>query len=72
MREGHSSARIGSESNGPIVHSDTRALKRAVAKVVLLGQQAGVSPDEMITLLDTGMTVSELLEYVIVRVGFDA
>ena len=38
-------------------------LERAVAKIVLLGELIGVSADQMILLLESGLTVSELLEY---------
>lgn len=40
-----------------------RVLKRALAKVVLLGEQVGVSIDQMILLLGSGLTVVELVEY---------
>jgi hypothetical protein len=38
-------------------------LERAVAKVILLGIQAGVTVDQMILWLESGMTVRELLGY---------
>jgi len=44
-------------------------LERALAKMVLLGKQVGVSPDLMIQLLESGLTVVELLEYLAVRNG---
>jgi hypothetical protein len=44
-------------------------LERAVGKMVLLGKQVGVSPDQMILLLESGLTVVELLEYLAVRHG---
>lgn len=45
------------------------ALQRAVAKIVALGAQTGVTPDEMIQLLKSGLTVGELLEYLASRSG---
>jgi len=39
------------------------ALECAVAKIVALGAQSGVSPEQMIELLKSGLTVGELLEY---------
>jgi hypothetical protein len=45
------------------------ALQRAVAKIVALGAQTGVSPDQMIELLKSGLTVGELLEYLSSRSG---
>ncbi len=37
----------------------------AVAKMVQMGAKVGVTADTMIELLDAGMTVEELLEYVL-------
>jgi hypothetical protein len=45
------------------------ALQRAVAKIVALGAETGVSPDQMIQLLKSGLTVGELLEYLASRSG---
>jgi hypothetical protein len=42
-------------------------LERAVGKIILLGQLVGVSADQMILLLESGLTVSELLEYLAAR-----
>lgn len=42
-------------------------LEGALAKIVLIGEQVGVSADQMIKLLDAGMTVRELLEYMVAR-----
>ncbi len=44
-------------------------LQRAVAKMVALGQQLGVSVDQMILLLERGMSVCELLDYLAARKG---
>jgi hypothetical protein len=44
-------------------------LERALAKMVLVGAEAGVSPDQMIKLLEAGLTVPELVEYVLTRAG---
>lgn len=44
-------------------------LERAVGKMVLLGKQVGVSPDQMILLLESGLTVVDLLEDLAVRNG---
>jgi len=46
-----------------------KVLERALAKMVLLGKQVGVNPDLMIQLLESGLTVVELLEYLAVRNG---
>jgi hypothetical protein len=45
------------------------ALQRAVVKVVALGAQVGVSADQMIELLKSGLSVRELLEYLAGRTG---
>ncbi len=41
------------------------ALTRALAKVVALGEEIGVTTDQMIKMLDSGMSVRELLEYLV-------
>ncbi len=46
---------------------DKQTLERAVAKILVLGDQVGVSADEMIHLLQGGLTVRELLEYLLSR-----
>ena len=38
-------------------------LQQAVAKIVIVGAQKGVTIDHMIELLKAGLTVSELLDY---------
>ena len=38
-------------------------LRSAVEKIVMLGAKVGVSPDEMIEMLKSGLTVRELLQY---------
>ena len=46
---------------------ESPVLRQALAKIVLLGEKAGVSLDQMILLLNSGMTVGELLDYVFAR-----
>jgi hypothetical protein len=48
---------------------EQEVLERAVGKMVLLGKQVGVTPDRMILLLESGLTVVDLLEYLAVRNG---
>jgi hypothetical protein len=43
--------------------SQREVLRRAVAKIILIGEHVGVSVDQMILLLDSGLTVRELLDY---------
>jgi len=45
------------------------ALQSAVAKIVAFGAQVGVSTDQMIQLLQSGLTVGELLEFLAARAG---
>ncbi len=47
----------------PLTCAQKEALERAVAKIVLIGAEVGVSADQMILLLESGMTVRELLDY---------
>jgi hypothetical protein len=42
-----------------------RGLNRAVDKLLEFGQQVGVSPQEMMVLLDSGMTMRGLLYYLV-------
>jgi hypothetical protein len=40
-------------------------LDAALAKVLHFGEKEGVTPDEMVALLESGMDVRELLEHII-------
>lgn len=40
---------------------ETELLNRAVDKIVWYGEKVGVSPQEMIALLDSGMSIRDLL-----------
>ncbi len=42
---------------------DKILLQQAVEKLVRLGQQVGVGPEEMIALLDSGISVRDLLAF---------
>jgi hypothetical protein len=42
-------------------------LERAVGKLVALGRQVGVNTDQMIQILESGLSVAELLEYLVAR-----
>ncbi len=53
----------------PLTPAQQETLRRAVAKVVELGAQTGVTADEMIHLLNAGLSVGELLEYLAARSG---
>ncbi len=52
-----------------LTETQKEALQSAVAKVVALGARVGVSADQMILLLQSGLTVGELLDYLAARTG---
>ena len=52
----------------PASVKEEEVLERALAKVVHMGEDLGVSADQMIKLLDAGMSVRELLEFLAGRV----
>jgi hypothetical protein len=62
-------AALSHDLSQPLTLAQKRALQRAVAKIVALGAQVGISTDQMIGLLKSGLTVGELLEYLSARVG---
>ena len=59
----------GHDPGASLTPAQQEALHSAVAKIVALGAQTGVSPDQMIDLLKSGLTVGELLEYLASRSG---
>ena len=63
---------ISEDHSGAQALEQQEVLRRAVAKVVMLGEQVGVSTDQMISLLEEGLTVRELLEYLVIRSGYSA
>jgi hypothetical protein len=67
--EPHLNAALSHDSGDPLSLAQKEALQRAVAKIVALGAQAGVTTDQMIQLLHSGLTVGELLEFLAARSG---
>jgi hypothetical protein len=59
------------DSSDPATIAQREVLERALAKLVRVGARAGVSTDDMIALLDSGMSVRELLEYVLTLAADD-
>ena len=55
------------DTSDPLTLQQRKLLEGALAKIVALGEQVGVTADQMIKLLDAGMTVRELLEYLVTR-----
>lgn len=54
-----------SDSSDQVSLEQREVLERALAKIVLLGARVGVSTDQMIALLESGMTVRQLVEYLL-------
>jgi hypothetical protein len=67
--EPHLLAALSHSPAEPLTSEQKETLQRAVAKVVAVGAQVGVSADQMIELLKSGLTVGELLEYLAARTG---
>jgi len=65
----HLIAAISHDQDESLTPAQKGVLQRAVVKMVALGEQTGVTADEMIELLDAGLTVGELLEYLVARAG---
>lgn len=65
----HLTAAVSHDPAEPLTVAQKEALQRAVAKIVALGAQVGVSADQMILLLQSGLTVRELLEFLAARAG---
>jgi hypothetical protein len=63
MSEMHNVLEIRPASAQPLTFVQQEVLERAVAKTVLIGELVGVSADQMILLLNSGLTVGELLDY---------
>jgi hypothetical protein len=63
MSNMHSVSEIRPHSGEPLTLAQQEVLERAVAKIVLIGELVGVNADQMILLLNSGLTVGELLEY---------
>ena len=67
MTQLHLISNAGLNSSDSLTLEQREVLERAVAKIVLLGEEVGVTADQMIKLLGAGMTVKELLEYLVNR-----
>jgi hypothetical protein len=67
MGETHPGANIGPDAVESLNCAQEEVLERAIIKLVLLGRQVGVDPDQMISMLESGMSVIELVEYLAAR-----
>ena len=68
-RERQFAAGASSDRSEPLTLAQKETLQRAVTKIVALAGQVGVSADQMIELLRSGLTVRELLEFLAARSG---
>ena len=69
MEETYTAAKCDLDVAESATVTDREVLERAIAKLVLLGNRVGVSPGEMIQLLDSGLTVGDLVAYLTGRSG---
>lgn len=67
MGQLHSISGLGQKFDERLTLGQQELLERAVAKLVLIGEQVGVSAGQMILLLESGLTTGELLDYVALR-----
>ena len=65
-RDGQPSGEIQPASDD-LDESQLSVLEKAVEKLLRLGDLAGVPPEEMVRLLDSGFTIGELLNYMALR-----
>jgi hypothetical protein len=63
----HQLASVSHDRAEALTLEQKESLVCGVAKIVALGAQTGVSTDQMIALLKSGLTVSELLAYLAAR-----
>ena len=52
---------------GASANYEELVLRRALAKLVRFGGRVGVTPEQMIEMLDEGISVPELLDYLVLR-----
>ena len=49
------------------IRKSEAALERAVMKMAKAAEQIGLAPDDLIKLLDSGMSVEQLLDYIMAK-----
>lgn len=67
MGQLHSISSFGQKFEDRLTLGQQELLERAVAKLILIGEGVGVSAGQMIVLLESGLTVGELLDYLALR-----
>ncbi len=63
----HPFAALGNDAADSLGPPQQEALQRGVAKIIALGEQVGVSAEQMVELLRQGLPVRELFEYLEAR-----
>lgn len=53
------------QSHEDLDEGDVRLLEQAVEKLVRFGRQVGVTPEEMISLLESGSNIRDLLAFLV-------
>lgn len=67
MGEAHSATNAVPEVIESLTYAEEEVLEHAIAKLALLGKQVGVGPEDMISLLESGMNVVDLVAYLAAR-----
>jgi len=63
MATAYSPQSIGGSQSKDFDERDAILLEQVVAKLVRFGQRVGVTPEEMISLLDSGISIHDLLAF---------
>ena len=63
MATAHSPQSIDDSQSKNCDEKDVILLEQVAEKLVLYGQQVGVTPEEMISLLDSGISIHDLLAF---------
>jgi hypothetical protein len=64
MKNNEKSPIVAPPAADELTHEQVVLLETAVEKLVRLAGRVGVTPDEMIALLDSGLDMRELLDYI--------
>jgi hypothetical protein len=64
MKDNEESPSVADPVGDELTQEQVVLLEVAVEKLVRAGEKAGVTPDEMIALLNSGMDIRELLDYI--------
>ncbi len=67
MEDLHSAVTSAPDAVESLTYAEERVLERALAKLILLGGHVGVDAGQMIALLESGLSMLELVEYLATR-----